>query len=518
MNQQLSAEKVLSNANVIVTKIGGDNASEFQQNADIAQQTPRKQKQIFVFSAIRSSDEQYSGHAIVRDKLNNKEKSGFNTTSHLISVARKLQEGNPDDAKFYLDAVKDFIKAIITDKVEPRFQAALRVFAESEIESFWEKIAAGSAKNIHQIGEDWVCQRADNNYLSISGFGETLTRKLYSEYFELKSIKAAQFDEETRFGNAIYNNNSGKVSDKENGQEDAKIEEIKDMIRTKLADALKYNNIIVTGGHLPVVASSRGYGDVTGEVFAEIVDEDRFRVVYQIAKLDPIKSIDPKTKTRKKIRDKVVRIMGPKMAAELFEHLGANAGAVHPNALKRLQRKPNIHTVVRNPADPERGATLITNQHKPKRGSVEVVAHRILGAPLQISGIDMPGRKGVVAFITEYFKDVSIDQIYTTGGFIYFTFNEAIDRERVRILNRKISARFGPSYQVELKKDLAIIFCVGNTFNALKETGKASTALAKAGIEADAGSFVKDAATFTYVVPASDAERAVATLHNVLIS
>src|SRR3989344_4217700 len=86
---------VLHEADVYATKIGGDNAGKLRENfATILDRQTHGKKQILAVSAIRSSDRRFTAmaHENARDRDPDDDlKEGFNTTSHLIAIAKCIE-------------------------------------------------------------------------------------------------------------------------------------------------------------------------------------------------------------------------------------------------------------------------------------------------------------------------------------------------------------------------------------------------------------------------------------------
>ncbi len=91
------AMEAIRNAGVHVAKIGGDNAGDFHENHQaVTQRLSMGAKQILVVSAVRSSLPAYTSladPAVADVAADGRQKSGFNTTSHLIQAARLLERG-----------------------------------------------------------------------------------------------------------------------------------------------------------------------------------------------------------------------------------------------------------------------------------------------------------------------------------------------------------------------------------------------------------------------------------------
>lgn len=496
--------------------MGGDNAGRLRESAEVmrAAKTMRG-KTAFVFSAPRSTDANYNRHVIVRDKgPDGQPKSGFNTTSHLIQVAKSARAGKTHVADVFVDAVDDFGKHLIAREAEQKHQRVLLETLAREIAQFRDMIREAShlpetdrKEQIFNIGVDYLWGNR-----SITGFGERLGQTLYSAIADSEGFSASASDSQNEWAQTIYENDPRAAMK----MEVERLQALRKLLGDEAAEFLSSGHeMLIAGAHLPLIGTSRGYGDIVGAEFAERFFESRQDVLLAIAKAFGILSADPGI-VGKEANTRTIPAMTYALAGELFSPLGAEAGAVHANAIKILE-KGKIRTVVLNPSDLDRGSTLITNEYEPEEGPTEIIASRILPSALEITSTDMADRNGVVSFITNHLDELQIDQIYTTGRKLYLSFDAPITPENVEILRRILLKKYKYDYGLRHRTNIAIVFCLANNMDSLEENARASFALKRAGIKTESGGFISTANVVTFVVNGDDTQRAVKALHHELI-
>lgn len=503
----LNPHELIDRAEAMVIKFGGDNAADFEENLALAQKLIAKgQKFVFVFSAFKDTSEKYRHLALVDPQ------KGFNTTSHLIKMADAAKAKDFDEAMKYLNAVKTFYVAKVGEKIPA---GEIREVMLECVEQEFRKLEAivKEATTLNRIGRhDLFCEQGsdkmyfpiERDIFSFTGLGEIAVEKIYEAFFAKMGLKVAAVDANS-FSIEIFGENPQETLEKE----PKIVDKVRDTIKSRVKELLAENDGAVSSGRLPGAAESRGYSDVAAELFAEILNDAGYEALLYIAKQDPIRSADP-TKVE---NTRVVGTLTTDLAIELFGPNGADAGALHPDAAKRLG---NIKVVVGNPSKPENGHSLISREFKPQQNGVEIVAKKNMAAVLEISSPDMADRNGVVKTIADHLDELSIGHFFTEESSITITFNDDITQEKADEIKQLLESTFQTKYEVKLRKKLSLIFCLSNKMNILKESVRAGEVLVKEGISVEHYQGGRSM-VIKYLVPTSQADQAVKALHEKLI-
>jgi aspartokinase len=479
-----SARQALDAADVLVTKIGGENAADLAANAAIADhRRATGKKQILAISALRSSDPRYSAYAdeaaADRDKFG-AVKPGFNATSHLIEMARRLQSGDLRSAESILERLRGFTREIVEANVgdDPSFErptalARLSAVIDRKVNALLAQLRNAQAGDVIALEKDWLL-RTNLGYVSLTGFGEDLAQAIYREYFQLRGLRAAEIRTDG-LASVVFGDDPRSVLESERDVRGA-VDTIRAKVRHQVDCLLPARDILVAGGYVPVLGGQRGYSDKTGALLAQAVSESGHRVAYLIEKQEPIRSADPRAVSG----TRVVERMTPELALEAFGSVhGADGGAIHPEALAMLAHS-GIDTFVLNPSDESRGITRIAPFDPPPTGA-EIVAARPMPVSLQIRSTKMYGRPGFLETLTKWFSDrgISIDQVATTEVTVSFTFtNGGVGAERIgefeAFLRQSIA---DDDLRLEAQRDRALLFCLGNNMDGLAPLARAVSAL-----------------------------------------
>lgn len=474
---------VLHDADVYVTKIGGDNAGKLRDNiATVFDRREQGKKQILAISAIRSSNERYTSmaHEDARDMDSDGElKEGFNTTSHLIAIAKALRDGDPDTARDMLGRIRGFLKEVVHAEVEAdplldtsSANASLDEVIDGMLDELGTRIDDAGSGTLHELEKDWVLQFADG-YYSITGVGEQIAQAIYLRYAALRNLEAGEIQTEGLSEDLYGSDPTEVVGDEE--RTNAAVEDLRSEMRTRVGALLQNHNVLIAGGYVPVIASQREYSDKTGALLAQVAKDLGEQVAYLIEKEFPIMSDDPK----KNDRAQIIREMTFALAMELFGNTrGADGGAIHPDALNMLA-EDDIDTVVFNPAEEQtdENSTYI-HHYDPEVNGIEIIASRKVPLAIQVSSTEMLGKPGFLSAVTTWFadRDISIDQVSTSERTTSFTFNNgAFDEPVMHEFEDFLQDTFGPDEELKLGmlKDQSLIFCLGNN---MKQTGPASKA------------------------------------------
>ena len=540
VSRSLTAADALLAADVIVAKIGGDNAGSFRATYEtIAGRLQRGVKQILVVSAIRSSSaiyDSFSDPKVVDRSADGSIKHGFNTTSHLIRIAKLLNRHDRESrtkAGQICQQIAEFTRmAIRKDLESPEDREvikALEAVVQHEID---ETESTSSLRNLigpptHGIvereGEDWqlVTQKRTNqgweydDKRSITGIGEELAQALYTRYFRLKGVNAGQLN--------IYSDEMRKIArNKPHAVIDAK--HLREDIVLQLQRLFMDCDIVIAGGYLPNIGSQRGYSDKTGALIAQAATKIGLgRVTYIIEKAMPIMSGDP-------LRIESARVVGRIsyfLAKELFGNThGANGAAVHPKAVEWLGEDA-IPIVVHNPRDAAANATLI-DDYAPKPNGVEIVAARKVPVAIEIRCTQMIGEPGFLAAVTAFFAEqqISIDQVATSEGSISLTFTENINEEVFGNLRHMLCWKFGErvdidreheQVQIEVLRNKSLIFCLGNNMKTPGIASKATLALQLVGADVHLITQGLNECVMTFMIDDEKVSDALSLLHDFCI-
>jgi len=474
---------VLQEADVYVTKIGGDNAGKIRENfATVLDRQTHGKKQILAVSAIRSSDRRFTAmaHEDARDRDSDGNlKEGFNTTSYLIAIAKCLRNGDTATAHDMLERIRRFLKEVVHAEVEadPLLTAAsantaLDAVIDGMLDELGTHIDRAAAGTLHELEKDWVLEGADG-YYSITGMGEQLAQAIYLKYAALRNLETGAIGTEGLAGD-LYSTHPAEVVEDEQ-QSTAAIASLRSAMRRRVGSLLQDYTILIAGGYLPVIASQRGYSDKTGALLAQAAKDLGKRVAYLIEKEYPIMSDDPK----KNDRARVIQEMTFALAMELFGNTrGADGGAIHPDALNMLA-EDGIDTVVFNPATEQQEDNITYIHHyEPQPSGIEIIASRKVPLAIQVSSTEMFGKPGFLSAVTTWFADrkISIDQVSTSERTTSFTFNNGKFKEQILTdFEAFLQDTFGPDEELKLEmlKDQSLIFCLGNN---MEQTGPASRA------------------------------------------
>src|SRR3989344_5409690 len=513
---------VLHDADVYITKIGGDNAGKLRENfATVLDRQTHGKKQILAISAIRSSDRRSTAmaHEYARDRDSDGNlKEGFNTTSHLIAIAKCLREGDTGKARDMLERIRRFLKEVVHAEVEadPLLEAAsanaaLDTVIDEMLDELGARIDGGATSTLHELEKDWVLESADG-YYSITGVGEQLAQAIYLQYAALRNLEAGGIKTEG-FSDELYEaiverektlaeklrafigktigrlrsllGSQKEVTEDHEQKTAAAIASLRKGMRVEVGSLLQDHTILIAGGYLPVIASQRGYSDKTGALLAQVAKDLGEHVAYLIEKEYPIMSDDPK----KNDRAHVIREMTFALAMELFGNTrGADGGAIHPDALNMLA-EDDIDTVVFNPAGEQREDNITYIHHyEPQPGGIEIIASRKVPLAIQVSSTEMFGKPGFLSAVTTWFanRKISIDQVSTSERTTSFTFNNGKFKEQIlRDFESFLQDTFGPDEELKLEmlRDQSLIFCLGNNMGQTGPASRATMAMHIAGAD-----------------------------------
>ena len=513
-----SASDALACMDIHVRKHGGDNAGLFVENfATVAAELGQGRKQILVESAIRSSSPTFTAFAdprVVDLRADGGVKPGFNTTSHLILIARLLQEERRKalpDIERVCRRIGDFTRLAIRSNLAGREDDRIARDMEAVVGDVIDRPDAPHSLvmllhgrgMLEQRGEDWQFVRGDGRR-SVTGVGEELAQMLYAKYFALKGLRTGRLN--------IYTDAMRKVADGDPyfpGDVRRLREDIALQVQCLLHDA----DVIVAGGYLPNIGGRRGYSDITGAIIAQAVRRSGHDVAYAIEKEFPIMSGDP-SRTR---NARPVPAMTYFLGKELFGKIrGANGGAVDPSAVD-LAAEDKIPIVVCNPRKED--ATVIAD-YVPQPNGIEIVAVRKVPIAVEITCEQMIGNPGFLKKVTGFFahpdRGISIDQVATSEGSISLTFTEEFPEELLAQLEHALHMEYGHEEVItmDILRNTSLVFCLGNNMKRPGVAARAALALELAGADIHLITQGLNERVMTFLIDDANVNDAVALLHD----
>ncbi len=455
--------RALEEADLHVTKIGGENAMEMEVNT--ARILGNDKRQGVVISALRSPE--------------------FNTTSTLIRLAEHLERDETQAVQTRIDELQAFHVEAVQTNAEPAQQGELMRVLDQEFSRL--KSSVETVANMKPEDRLFVRDGADvsvhlQSRFSITGFGEDLAERLYQKYLTLRGRQAETLDVgEPDSLNAL------RIA-------------LQEEVRRKLT---AHDALVVSGGYKPVLASIRSYTDLTAAEIARAADQGSLQTALSVEKQYPILSADPRRLGSDKAH--LIPQMSWVRAAELFGIYGANAGALHPQVISRLS-DTNVSIVIHNPSEPSLGSTLIGPNTNDNEG-LPIVATKNIPSTLQVRG-PMSEITKIVLRIAQALEGFNIDQIYTSDSSLIFTLTVPIPPNLTTTLADSLSAQNGFRYQVEARTDYASVMTLGAS-DEVPQKGL----LKRAGVHVPYDSTIADIQFTGFIIPADQVALAIRTLH-----
>ncbi len=430
--------QALKEAPVLATKIGGENACEFQTNLKRAtERESRGQTQFIIFSALRTK--------------------AFNTTDKLLELISCLQSGEQALTRIKLEEIEAFHHRIIDEKVEDASREPLHdVIAHkfSEFSAVIEQLLANPEEllQIQNIGVDWIYTNSDGNHFSLTGFGEDVCKNLYDSYFSINGLHPTRLPKEEMVS-AIYTEGPSKAhSEKRRTQE-----RMRGVFKNAVGQVLRSGKSpAVIEGHQAGTALQRSYSDNTTAEMARAASE-----------LGPRTLMNEEKKTRIRSGDGLkgtvgIELMSRDMLGELTGARGAAAKVIQGSVVGIL-KDSHVDIVVHDPDHPEEGSTFIPWNAGLEVDEKEIVTGRELKTVLHFEG-GMQDKKGVLAAITSLLRTQNIDQTVSTRNTVTVTLDGSLDDATVDGLQSSLRSTFDDSFTVtKPQNDMALVFCLGGS-------------------------------------------------------
>lgn len=442
--------QALKEAPVLDTKIGGENACEFQTNLKRAKEREsRGQTQFIVFSALRTK--------------------AFNTTDKLLELISCIQSGEQSLARTKLDEIEAFHHRIIDEKVEDTARETLHAVIANEFEAFSRLVNhllynPDEPKEIQNIGVDWIYTNSEGNHYSLTGFGEDVCKKLYESYFSLHGLEPTSLPKEEMVS-AIYPEGPTQA----NAEKRKTQERMRMVFKTAIGHVLRSGKSpAVIEGHQAGTALQRSYSDNTTAEMARAASELGPRTLMNEEKKTRIRSGDGLKSTVG------IELMSRDMLGELTGARGAGAKVIQGSVVGIL-KDSRVDIVVHDPDHPEEGSTFIPWNAGLEVDENEIVTGRELKTVLHFEG-GMQDKKGVLAAITSLLRTQNIDQTVSTRNTVTVTLDGNLDEASVDALQSSLRSTFDDSFTVTKPQDeMALVFCLGGTQREHPSDTKTST-------------------------------------------
>lgn len=427
----------LEAADVLATKIGGENACEFQTNLARAQKRHEQGKaQIIVVSALRTK--------------------AFNTTDKLLEVVEAIKRGQFFGAGVILESIKSFHEGIIDQKVEEAARSILKAELEKQIDRFTYLLENIERSNglgqVQNLGVDWIYTDKTGANHSLTGFGEDLCQSLYKVYFAHHGLETSWIKKEAMTQRVYPNGPSEAFTGKRET-----LSRVREVLKEELGETLRDSAapIQLDSGHLPFVASKRGYTDAATAEEARAADSHGPRTIIDEQKKTTIKTGNGIQGAKR------VDIMSRAIAAELTGARGAAAKVLQADVMGIL-KGTRVDVVIGDPDAPEKGTTYIPWNAGLEVDEVEIVQGKAAKTVLRIEG-DMANRKGVLAEITDLLRNDNIDQTVSTRDTVTLTLDSVLEGEDVEEIEAILRTRLDDSFTVQKQDELGMVFCLGGS-------------------------------------------------------
>lgn len=290
-------------------KVGGANASDISGNTKhfsdlLSDRTGLPlgvdRRLSVTLSALRSDDPAYNNMCIpdARDKHPTKPgemKDGFNTTNHLNHIGNRLRSNDITNAKDTVQAIKIFLEAIIkreTSGNQDLEERLLDVLKQSmgELLSIIDLFNYEKDKVV-TIDRDVFIVKPNNEYVSLTSYGEGIAALFYEESFKDSNIDAQRIDLSFLQKEIQALGNPEEVLSNIDPRKWAR-----EKIVPSIANQMKKSagaRIHFTGGYVPNRVQ-RGYSDVTSADTATAAKLIERQVAGVIEKQFSIHSADPR--------------------------------------------------------------------------------------------------------------------------------------------------------------------------------------------------------------------------------
>lgn len=436
MNEDIDlGQQALQEADVLATKIGGKNACEFQSNLRRAQERKAAGKaQLMAVSALRTED--------------------FNTTDKLLEMIVAMKGGDMFAAGEIFTEIIGFHETIIDEKVEQGARSILKEELNRQTGKLFgllKKMEKGS-EQLQNLGIDWIYTDEEGAHHSLTGFGEDLCQGLYRAYFAHHGLETSGIHKEA-MTERVYPEGPANAF----GKKRETLSTVRDVLNEGIRNLLIENPapIGLDSGHLPFVATERGYTDAATAEEARAADSHGPRTVIDEQKQTTIQTANgiPGAKP--------VRIMSRAIGAELTGARGASAKVLQSRVFGIL-KGTRVDIVIGDPDAPEKGTTYIPWNAGLEVDEVEIVQGKAAKTVLRIEG-NMANRKGVLAEITDLLRKDNIDQTVSTRNTVTITLDSMVKDSDIEEIEAILRKRLDDTFTVKKQDQLGMVFCLGGS-------------------------------------------------------
>ncbi len=520
---KLNNLEALERKAVEVSKIGGDNAADIVENyQNIKASLKGDRKRIIVVSAIRDSDEVEAGkyrHRSLKPSEGDSSSFGFNTTNHLVAMAKALRKGKVEKALEILDCIRRFTLETVEKNLSQDSEVSFGPFNTlicSRCDDL-AKLINQEKLELIDLNREQCVKLSDRRVISLSGFGEDLARDIYDCYFSLKnevnsemvSVSEA-YDELEKDGIEIKKLGAKTVA----GEKDRNTAEewVQADISGKVESALKEADVVITGGHAPVLATEKGFSEKIAAVVAGASEESGVETAFSIEKKHPLMSIDPSIAEDFDLGPKVLTKISPGMAQNLLKETFANAGAVQASALVHTLKK-GVDIFVFNPEDKRAHKISRITDYEADAGGVENVSLR----NATTIGLDLTGNHGLdfqkvlghiyVWALKQGYKILLNSQ---SGRKVSITVSGQISDGDFKVLQDSVSKKLGAKAD---RKVVSAVFALGNNMGRPGVMAAATRALYAADVNITGVDQGEDEQAMMFCVSADQGRLASAAIH-----
>ncbi|MDD5103806.1 MAG: hypothetical protein PHX93_05410 [Candidatus Peribacteraceae bacterium] len=339
-----TGSQVLRDADNLVVKIGGENSAQFGRN--------------FLGAHDRIARGQHVTHVI--SALRGARNGGFNTTSHLIDVARALHRHDVPEALSLVAEIAEWTRDAIRQDLSadsslvPSERAGLFPYLTQAVDQHVQQLRLHILSHthgvLHAVGEDWVLRNGD--HFSITGWGEHLAQALHWRTGEWRGQATAALHVEG-MASVLFGTQPERLI------EDPSLSvQCVDVLREHLRQHLGKHQeagyrYTVAPGWFPILATERGYSDTGAALVAQAQQRVHGSVVCLIRKMHPVCTSDPAAG-----ESEVIPRLDYAQALPMVQKGGIAAGVIHPQALRMLAES-HIPIVVSSPDDEETERTTL---------------------------------------------------------------------------------------------------------------------------------------------------------------
>jgi aspartokinase len=353
--------------NISIQKIGGENATEMNANADRARAYAREGgDQVIVLSAMKDPEYQVPGKKVI----------GFNTTSTLNAAAQNVQSGDTDSALELIKDISEFTRSILQREIEKDLHPELEAVLSGVITELTTVLT--SATEITSTGSDYHTEDGT----SITAYGEQLSRRLHVRLFELLGIQSQELQlNSTEDFQAELTNFRGGIG--------------------------------ITGGHTAELSNERGYSDLKAAAIARTFDFNGVDTRLIVTKQFSLHSADPR------------QIQGTTpigaMSADVARTAFAANGVVQSNVMDMLDGT-NVKIQILNSNTGE--STWVLPDANIPFGSVQLIHYEVsegdrVHAQLIGPEVNGPVTRATTEFLTE--RGVSDFSHYDGANVVHFS-------------------------------------------------------------------------------------------------